>query len=383
MKQMKYLSIFILAMILCLNIVTSDNIQRKSSKSKKVVKIGKHKSVALMAMVLHLSNKSKYSFYRAIKLLRTKCGKKIRATRVFHLVNAHVGGKSSRSHTRKMLRSLARSLECSALPKKLRSSSRKLRKIFRSRKSKSSRKSAKKHRKSKSSRKSAKKLRKSKSSRKSAKKHRKSKSSRKSAKKHRKSKSSRKSAKKHRKSKSSRKSAKKLRKSAKKHRKSKSSRKSAKKHRKSKSSRKSAKKHRKSAKKHRKSAKKHAKRSRKSKSSRKSAKRSRKSKSSRKSKKATLRHLIRVPKKLRSLRRHSRKGGKRFYRYLKALGQLIVRLLTSVHVVHHVEHNPAPPKLNQRKSINVISPAPIKTPQVRRPSFQPQTPQQLIPQFLF
>ena len=357
MKQMKYLSIFILAMILCLNIVTSDNIQRKSSKSKKVVKIGKHKSVALMAMVLHLSNKSKYSFYRAIKLLRTKCGKKIRATRVFHLVNAHVGGKSSRSHTRKMLRSLARSLECSALPKKLRSSSRKLRKIFRSRKSKSSRKSAKKHRKSKSSRKSAKK--------------------------HRKSKSSRKSAKKHRKSKSSRKSAKKLRKSAKKHRKSKSSRKSAKKHRKSKSSRKSAKKHRKSAKKHRKSAKKHAKRSRKSKSSRKSAKRSRKSKSSRKSKKATLRHLIRVPKKLRSLRRHSRKGGKRFYRYLKALGQLIVRLLTSVHVVHHVEHNPAPPKLNQRKSINVISPAPIKTPQVRRPSFQPQTPQQLIPQFLF
>ena len=370
MKQMKYLSIFILAMILCLNIVTSDNIQRKSSKSKKVVKIGKHKSVALMAMVLHLSNKSKYSFYRAIKLLRTKCGKKIRATRVFHLVNAHVGGKSSRSHTRKMLRSLARSLECSALPKKLRSSSRKLRKIFRSRKSKSSRKSAKKHRKSKSSRKSAKKIRKSKSSRKSAKKHRKSKSSRKSAKKHRK-------------SKSSRKSAKKLRKSAKKHRKSKSSRKSAKKHRKSKSSRKSAKKHRKSAKKHRKSAKKHAKRSRKSKSSRKSAKRSRKSKSSRKSKKATLRHLIRVPKKLRSLRRHSRKGGKRFYRYLKALGQLIVRLLTSVHVVHHVEHNPAPPKLNQRKSINVISPAPIKTPQVRRPSFQPQTPQQLIPQFLF
>jgi len=379
---MKYLSIFILGMLLCLNFIAAHQLERKSTKksgkSKKVVRVGKHKSVALWAMVLHLSDKTKYPYLRSYKLLQKNCLSQIKRSRFFQKLkqksrkvarilrknNKRRGSKkTSKKSSKKLIRvprrarrhatsfvyKLSRVLTCKVFPQEFKLAARKLRRVSRVIRvggRKSVRRYSRKGRKSRrSSKRGVKKSRKS--SKKGGKKSRRS--SKKGVKKSRK--SSKKGGKKSRKS--SKKGVKKSRKSSKK----------------------GGKKSRKSSKKSRKSSKKGGKKSRRS--SKKVVKRARR--------------VVRVvAKKVRGIARAfrkyrtARKGRRSFKLLLIAIAKRILAIIRNANKTIKKTKKTKTTKTTAKR-VTVASPTQTRTPTLVKPKqfFTPQTPQQVIPQFLF
>ena len=80
MKQIKYLTFFILALIFC-NLFISANSQKKKNSAKKSIN-KESRSVALLAMIMHLWKPSKYSFKLSYKTLNRNCGRSIRHSKL-------------------------------------------------------------------------------------------------------------------------------------------------------------------------------------------------------------------------------------------------------------------------------------------------------------
>ena len=131
MKQTRYLTVFILSLIFC-SCFCSVKTQKKNNVSKKSHK-KYSRSVALLAMIMHLWKPSKYSIEVAYNSLNSKCGNKIRRSKLSKSISNMI--KKSKSKTKKIfpkkhnkishvkntfIKSLGKAFRCQALPANLR-----------------------------------------------------------------------------------------------------------------------------------------------------------------------------------------------------------------------------------------------------------------------